>query len=252
VPGEWHAVRPPRGAGRLVLFGSCHLDLLSLPEILTLNERRAIEERAALLVDTASPEPDPDLAASLSALLGFEVKDSFLRDRVDAFDARAVERIGSAGAILLEGGSVLRLHSTLSASPALEALVAASDAGTVVIACSAGAQVLGHGCLARFGPEPEERPVRLLGWLGGLIIEPHCSGQAPRELLRRTLAAFPGSAGLGIAHRGAVVLSSGWKEVDEVATGWDGGSLILASEHSRPRWLRAGRHRLPRAAARRL
>ncbi|MDQ6742549.1 MAG: hypothetical protein M3Z97_06515, partial [Candidatus Dormibacteraeota bacterium] len=141
LPEYGDAVPIPRGVGRLVLFGSCHIDQPALLEILSPAERQSVEARGALLVDAASPEPEPELAESLSAMLGFEVRDSGIRDRVDASDARAVDRLETAGAILLEGGSVLRLYSTLSGTPVLGALVAASDAGTAVIACSAGAQL---------------------------------------------------------------------------------------------------------------
>jgi cyanophycinase-like exopeptidase len=234
-------VAQPKGKAHLVLLGSCQLDQPALRAAFARAPRQSMDERGAVLIDSASPEPDGGLAKQLSALLGTEVRDSGLRDRDDAFDPRVAESIRSAAAIFLDGGSVLRLYSTLSATPALEALVAASDAGAVLVACSAGAQLLGRGCLARLDPDGGEEPLRLLGWLGRFVIHPHCSGQGEEELLRRTLAAFQGSAGLGIAHRGAVVVHPGWQDAEEIVQGWDGGSFILNSHDGLPKRFHGGR-----------
>jgi hypothetical protein len=137
--------------------------------------------------------------------------------------------------VRVDGGRVKRLHQTLAHSPALAALVAASDRGAVIAGYSAGSQALGVG--ARHGPPVAPSPVHLLGWLANLVIVAHCSGLAMLEELRATMRAFPGTRGLGIAHAGAVLLPSGWQRIENVVTGFDDGSVVLDHPDAHPHLL---------------
>ncbi|MDP8932080.1 MAG: hypothetical protein M3O70_26805 [Actinomycetota bacterium] len=116
-------------------------------------------------------------------------------------------------------------------TPALEALVDASDRGAVVVGYSAGTQVLGAGCLEGW---EAPQPVPLLGWLGDFVIEPHCSGEGMQAQLRCLAAAFPGCRGLRVAHGGAVLVPAGWSRVENLVTGYDDGSIVLEDSAAAP------------------
>jgi cyanophycinase-like exopeptidase len=192
------------------------------------------------VIEAAAGDTDASPASELSELTGFKFSDSGLLTRADAYNPGVVTTVLQARCIWIDGGDVLRLYSALVGTPALQALVEASDSGALVIGCSAGAQVLGYGCLAALEADAREEPVELLGWLDRVIVRPHCSGEAELRALRRTVAAFPGSVGLGVAHRGAVLMRSGWRTVEAIREGWDGGNVLLHGPELQPRGLRDG------------
>lgn len=226
----------PQGRGPLVLFGG---DALA-------------HEAAAVLVDLATPAgtdrairiavvgaaaDDPGVTAGrveeLQAMLPrADVIDTRLANRDAAHDPRVCDELARADVVFLDGGRVLRLHQTLAQSPALAALGAASDRGAVIAGYSAGSQVLGAG--ARHGPPVDPSSIYLLGWLPNTVIVPHCSGPAMLEELRATMRAFPATRGLGIAHASAVLLPPGWQHIENIATGFDHGSVVIDHPDSPP------------------
>jgi Peptidase family S51/Clp amino terminal domain, pathogenicity island component len=245
LPGPSRLVLPeerssprPKGRGSVLLLGSCHLDEAALRVAvgLTAPSKGAV----GVVIEAATGDTDASPATELSDLTGFKFSDSGLLTRADAYNPGVVTSLLQAGCIWIDGGDVLRLYSALVGTPALQALVEASDSGSLIIGCSAGAQVLGHGCLAASEADDREEPVELLGWLDRVIVRPHCSGEAEQKALRRAVVAFPGSVGLGVAHRGAVLLRGGWRTVEAIRKGWDGGNVLLHGPELQPKWLRDG------------
>jgi hypothetical protein len=228
----------PDGRGPLLLLGSCHLDGAALRA--AVQAAGPSKDVLGVVIEAAAGHGDASPASELSDLTGFRFSDSGLRARTDAYNAGVVMKVREARFIFIDGGSLLRLYSTLVGTPALQALVDASNSGALVVGCSAGAQVLGHGCLAALEADAREEPVEQLGWLGRVVVHPHCSGEAEQAALRRTVVAFPGSVGLGLAHRGAVLLRSGWRTVEAISDGWDGGSFLLSGPELQAKWLRDG------------
>lgn len=234
----------PQRHGPLVLFGGGEL---AEPALTIMTELAAGHEtgRAVQLavVGAATPDGTAQRQAQLQALLtGVEVLDAGLTDRSAAHDPQVADELRRADVIFLDGGDPERLAHALADTPALEALVAASDHDTVIAGYSAGSQALGAG--ARLGGWADAHPVALLGWLTDVVIVPHCSGPGMINELRATMAAFPGTRGLGIAHAGAVLLPTGWHHAENLATGYDHGSILLDHPDAEPHLLSRQPHPL--------
>lgn len=231
------ALPRPQGHGPLVLFGGGQLPAPALAAVTQLAAGDPPDQPLRLaLVGAAAPDETAQRRDHLQALLpDVDVVDPGLTDTSAAHDPNVVDELGRAGVIFLDGGNPERLAGALAHTPALQALVAASDHGTVIAGYSAGSQALGAG--ARLGGWADPRPVALLGWLPDVVIVPHCSGPGMTAQLRATMAAFPGTRGLGIAHTGAILIPAGWHHAENLATGYDHGSFILHHPDAAPRVL---------------
>jgi cyanophycinase len=148
-----------------------------------------------------------------------DVVDSGLYRRADSTSQDVVELLRRADVIFLEGGKRELLFDALWDTPALEAMIEASDRGAVVVGYSAGSEVLGMGSLSDWESGDEEEPLPLLGWLGSTVVEPHCLDASTERRLRRTMKAFPGCSGLCVAHGGAVLVERGWTDFRSITPG---------------------------------
>ena len=159
------------------------------------------------------------------------VVDSGLHRRADSVSHDVVARLRTADLIFLDGGLRELLLDALWATPALEAMIDASDDGAVTVGYSAGSEVLGAGCLSDWESGDEEEPLPLLGWLEEMVIQPHCYAPAIEDRLRRTIKAFPGSSGLCLAHGSAVLADRDWRGFRTIARG-HGPSLFISDPNA--------------------
>lgn len=216
--------RPAHG-GPVVLFGSCHADEDMFRNIVQLAGREA---PLVAPIFAASGQPDRQILDAFTDA-GAQVVDLCLYSRDRAEDTTVSELLAQADIVFLDGGVSQVLCDALIGTSALAALVAASSRGAVVVGCSAGVSVLGVGVTGEAWPAPglPPAPFPLLGWFGDFVLEPHLSPGRGIERLRNEMRAFPGSRGIGIAHRGVVVIDRGWTRVKTLAQGFLPGNVLL-------------------------
>lgn len=216
--------RPAQG-GPVVLLGSCHAD-----EDIFRNIVQLASGGAPLVVPifAASGQPDVRILDAFTDA-GAHVIDPCLYSRNRAEDTTVSEQLAQADVIFLDGGVAQVLCDALTGTPALDALVAASTRGAVVVGCSAGVSVLGVGVTGEAWAAPglPPGPFPLLGWFADFVLEPHLSPGRGIQRLRNEMCAFPGSRGIGIAHRGAVVIDRGWRRIKTLAQGFLPGNVLL-------------------------
>lgn len=122
--------------------------------------------RAVALL-TALEAPDPAQLDGLRAHFPVPLEDSGLASREDAYDPAVVSRLAAADLVLIGGGFPERLASVTLGTPALAAMRAAHESGTVFAGCSAGAVVFGAGMVSA-----GER-LDLWAWLPNTVVAPH-------------------------------------------------------------------------------
>ena len=137
--------------------------------------------------------------------------DCRLDNRSDAGRPEVLQSLAEADVIFMDGGKAERLYDTLVATPAMEAITDASDAGAVMMGLSAGAIVWGVGCMSDWASGDEPEPFPLFNWLTGVAVFAHYVPDA-EQALRRLMRDLSARAGLGVAHGGAVVVEPGWEQ----------------------------------------
>jgi cyanophycinase-like exopeptidase len=158
----------PCGGGSLLLYSTSPSPRERLA--LTLAAQRCGRQPEApirvVVVQTPLAQPSLETLTSLWQHFGTQgiaihMQDAGLAVRADAYRTDVITRLQMADLVLLTGGSPERAYRELYDTPALAALVAASQAGAVIAACSAGALLLGQGMLSN--EQGELRPLRLWG-----------------------------------------------------------------------------------------
>ena len=217
----------PRGVGPLVLMGSCHPTASVLSA--ALRATRTAGQPSVATIFAASGFPDRGLIGAFTDL-GADVVDPGIYARNGAEDEKAAAQLRDADLVFIGGGFAKVLCDALLETPALAALVAASDSGAVVVGCSAGVSLLSVGVTEAWSaPGDPPGPFGMLDWLAGVAVEPHLSPVRGMERLRSAMRAFPGSRGLGVAHLGAVLVDSGWQRVRSIDAGFEPGNVLLDS-----------------------
>ena len=215
----------PRGVGALVLMGSCHAN----PSVFAaaLHVARTAMQPVVAAIFAASGFPDHSVLDAFSGL-GARVVDPGIYARDGAEDERAAGQLRDADLVFIGGGFAKVLCDALVGTPALDALVAASDGGAVVVGCSAGISLLSVGVTESWpAPGDPPGPFRMLDWLSGVAVEPHLSPGRGMERLRQAMRTFPGSRGLGVAHLGAVLVDGGWRRTRTIEAGFEPGNVLL-------------------------
>jgi cyanophycinase len=172
---------------------------------------RAARPEVTVLTSAAQdiPETAVGWAAAYFRQLGASVQGCFIQTGKDAADPRRLAQLSGAAAIYLCGGDPAAAQTVLYASPAAEQLRLAFRAGVPLAGSSAGAMVLGGGCLA---PSQDFAVRPGLGLVPGVLVVPHWNSASSNW--RRAAA--------GLAQEYQVVA------VDE-STGvcWDGRSWTV-------------------------
>ena len=217
----------PKGVGPLVLMGSCHpnQDVLGA----ALDATRTAEDPVVATIFAAGGFPDQAILSAF-AELGARPVDPGIYARDTAELESAAARVREADVVFIGGGFSQVLCDALLGTPALDAIVTASDNGAVVVGCSAGVSLLSVGVTESWSaPGDPTGPFGMLDWLSGMAIEPHLSPGRGMERLRDAMRTFPGSRGLGVAHLGAVLVDGGWQRVRTIEAGFEPGNVLLAA-----------------------
>jgi cyanophycinase len=215
----------PTGGGPIVLMGSCHPN----PKVLhaALRAGRPSNQALVTAVFAAGDHPDERVMRAF-ADLGARVVDSGIYSRDSAEDGRGATQIRDADVVFLGGGFSQVLCDVLLDTPALDALVTASNSGAVVVGCSAGVSLLSVGVTESWSaPGDPPGPFPMLDWLNGMVLEPHLSPERGVQRLREAMRTFPGGCGLGIAHQGAVIVDRGWHRVRTLEAGFAPGNVLV-------------------------
>ena len=206
-------------------MGSCHPNTHTLGA--ALRASRNDREPLVATIFAAGGFPDDGVLRAFSDL-GARVVDPGIYDREGAERERGAAQVRDADVVFIGGGFSQVLCDALLGTPALDALVTASDGGAVVIGCSAGVSLLSVGVTESWrAPGDPAGPFAILDWLSGVAMEPHLSPDTGMERLREAMRTFPGSRGLGVAHMGAVLVDRGWKRARTIETGFEPGNVLL-------------------------
>lgn len=194
------------GAGWLVLGGGGHWDLGETGPVDAAALGWADSERpiAVLLSAAGTPTEGEDLLeyyADLGGAAGYVVP---IESAADAHDPEYCRLLAQAGLVhLADVPDAVQLVRALWESPALEALLAAFDAGAAIVAQGGATMALGTWLAT---PEQPISGERGLAWVQAAILEPGFAGAASAARLRRMLAAHAGCLGIGIPSRSALAL----------------------------------------------
>jgi hypothetical protein len=146
--------------------------------------------------------------------------DSGLYTRDDAHSDDVCRAISAADVVLIGGGRPGVLYDSLAGTPALAALVAASDHGAVVAGTSGSAQVLGSAAINPYGDDGVETEPTL-AWLAGVVVSTHHRDTAEEVTnLRRWLwPALATDVVLLVPEAGAVWVHPGWRHFEQLHPG---------------------------------
>jgi hypothetical protein len=210
-----HRLPVPRRAGPLVLGGGGE----KMAE--AVRARLATAQASIVYVGAAYP-----LRRGLSRWTddwtagGHLVVDSGLYTRDDAGSDDVCRTIRAADVVLLAGGRPAVLYDNLAGTPALEALVAASNDAAVVVGTSGSAHVMGSTAINPYGHDGVETEPTL-AWLADVVVSAHHRNTA-EELanLRRWLwPAITAGPVLLVPEGGAVWVHPGWRRFEQLDPG---------------------------------
>lgn len=236
APGvERSSIRKPLGIGHLVLGGGDELEKVASKVVQLASDQTSNSPEAVVVVglfpaalssvDTMPEKARLDVMKPFAAA-GAMIIDSGLSFRSEAAHPEIVDRLSQANVIYLSFGRPELLLDAVLGTPTYDALVGASDRGAIVMGSSAGSMILGCGMLSDYESEDDEEPLPLFNWIDQSVVFPHYMRGAEPEL-RKWMAGFPGSRGIGVAHQGAVLVERGWRSFRTLVMGVDEGSVIL-------------------------
>ncbi len=163
------------------------------------------------IIPTAAAHENPQLAASNGVRhfegLGASAYGVDVIRRADAENSRTAAQLEGADIIYFTGGSPEHLHSVLTGSPLLEAVVAANNVGTIWAGSSAGAMVLG-AVMRRPSAGSPVSPA--LGIVPNVMVLPHHERSDPQAVSTQLAAPeFVGLVTLGIDGGSGILLEPG-------------------------------------------
>lgn len=179
------------------------------------------------VVPTAGARGRPDLAAA-NGVAAFNraadragrpvsVEPVLVLDAVSAADPALVDRLRAAHLVHFPGGDPALIPLALAGSPALAAIEAARDEGTVLAGASAGAMAMAPLTWTATGV------VRGLAIVPGLVVAPHADAATWSRVVARYGDDLPPDLGLlGLAERTGVTVTvdAPWLVVGEGVVHW--------------------------------
>jgi Peptidase family S51/Clp amino terminal domain, pathogenicity island component len=240
-----HRLPVPRRAGALVLGGGG--DKVSA----AVGARLATTRPSIVYIGAAYP-----LRRGLGAWTddwtagGDRVTDSGLYTRDDSHSDEVCRAISAADVILIGGGRPGVLYDSLAGTPALEALVAASDHGAVVVGTSGSAHIMGSAAVNPYGDDGVETEPTL-AWLDVVVSTHHRDSAEEITNLRRWLwPAITTGVVLLVPEGGAIWVHPGWRDFEQLDPGTHGtGAKWWTSAAAAPVPLGCQRERVPGSAA---
>ena len=158
-------------------------------------------------------------------------KDGGVYDRTDAFLPQVRELLLHADLIHVPGGFPDRAYDVLWGTPALDAIRAASDRGTVLVGVSAGARMWGIGMLSDLASDEADQVFPLIGWVSTVVFNHY--HPAREAEVRKYLGHWPGASALAISNGAAVLVHEQCTSVSLLAASAAGeGAFLLPSPDS--------------------
>ncbi len=229
----------PRSIAPLILCGGGEppeTDLAAL-DIAAKHHGRSRSEMEVGMIFAASPDmgevPRKQYFLKTFSDAGVRVHDVGLDRREDAAKPEVLERIASAQMLFFSGGRSEWIIDAILGTPALKAISAAADRGTVMMGMSAGTALWGNGMFSDLESGDELEYFRLLNWVEDVMIVPHTKGLEHLDMMRSTMRRFNISTALMVAHLGAIFAEPGWQTFREIDRGY-AGSYILRSPDTDP------------------
>ncbi len=171
------------------------------------------------IIPTAAASENPQLAAANGVRhfngLGADAYSVDVVRREDSENPRMVAQLNGADVIYFTGGSPEHLFSVLDASPLLDAVVAANEAGAIWAGSSAGAMVLGAVMRRPSSGSPVSRALNIVP---NVMTLPHHERSDPEAVLAQlagpatvglTTLGIDGGSGMLLEPNGAVALGAG-------------------------------------------
>ncbi len=132
-------------------------------------------------------------------------------ERKDAFNTRALDRIGEADALFFTGGDQLNITSLLGGTPLHDLIDKRYREGIVIAGTSAGAMMMSNSLIVS---GKSDRPPRVNGvqispgmaLISDTMIDTHFSQRGRHGRLLTAIAHYPQNLGLGIDERTALVV----------------------------------------------
>ena len=171
------------------------------------------------IIPTAAAYENPQMAASNGIRhfsgLGADAYSVDVIQRADAENPRIAAQLDGADVIYFTGGSPEHLHSALTGSPLLDAVVAANNRGAIWAGSSAGAMVLGAVMRRPSSGSPVSPALNIVP---NVMTLPHHERSDPeaalsqlsgREYTGLTVLGIDGGSGVLLEPGGATALGSG-------------------------------------------
>jgi hypothetical protein len=213
-----HRLPVPRRAGPLVLGGGGDKVAAAVrgrlattrPSIVYIGGAYPLRRGLGAWTHDWSTGPDP-------------VIDSGLYTRDDAHSDEVCRAISAADVALIGGGRPGVLYDSVAGTPALEALVAASDRGAVVAGTSGSAQVMGCAAINPYGDDGVETEPTL-AWLDDVVVSTHHrdTEEEVTNLRRWLWPAITTGVVLLVPEAGAVWVHPGWRHFEQLDPGTHG------------------------------
>jgi cyanophycinase len=209
--------------GPLALLGGEAFTDAFAPALHRLIELSGGESARVVIVPTAAaedgagvPERRARMTVSQFEARGVEAIAAMVLSREAAHDPANAALLDSASLIYLGGGSPGALGRVLPDTPFLRALISRHQTGTLLVAVSAGAVMLGEYACEPRQPPPADiilDPLPGFGLLPGVAIAPHFD-RAPAGLIEQVCGLLPACATLiGIDEQTALLRDAGRWEV---------------------------------------
>jgi Clp amino terminal domain, pathogenicity island component len=239
-----HRLQAPRRVGPLVLGGGGERVAAAV------RARFATTPPSIIYIGAAYPlRHGPGRWADDWTAAGQLVADSGLYTRDDAHADDVCRAIRAADVVLIGSGWPAVLYDNLAGTPALEALVAASDHGAVVAGTSGSANAMGNTAINPYGANGTETEPTL-GWLTDIVVSTHHQNTAEEITnLRRWLwPTITGLVVLLVPQAGAVWVHPGWRQFEQLDPGeHDTGAKWWTSPNAEPIPLDANQEKPPPA-----
>jgi hypothetical protein len=213
-----HSLPVPRRAGSLVLGGGGDKVSAAVRARLATTRPSIVYIGAAYPLRRGLGRWSDDWTAGADPVI-----DSGLYTRDDAHSDEVCRTIRAADVVLIGGGRPGVLYDSLAGTPALEALVDASDHGAVVVGTSGSAHIMGSAAINPYGDDGVETEPTL-AWLDDVVVSTHHRDTAEEvPNLRRWLwPTITTGVVLLVPEAGAVWVHPGWRHFEQLDHGTHG------------------------------
>lgn len=210
-----------RAGGRLLAIGGGEdkeKDCLILKEFV----RLAGDEKARIVVFTTATDSPEEAFAKYTEVfkrLGAKQIDAIdVSERMDAKNAKSIEKVKKATGIFFTGGDQLNITSLMGGTELQEAIMESYASGVIVGGTSAGAAMMGNSMIVTGDSDQNPRVGSVemapgTDLIVGCIIDTHFSQRGRHGRLLTAIAHYPQDIGFGIDENTAMLINKNKFEV---------------------------------------